>query len=63
MPRGVPVATVAINNADNAALLAVRIIGASCPTYLDAMVKYMDDMRVSVEKKIERLDVAGWKDY
>ncbi|KAI9481918.1 phosphoribosylaminoimidazole carboxylase ade2 [Coemansia sp. RSA 989] len=63
MPRGVPVATVAINNSDNAALLAVRIIGASCPTYLDAMAQYMDDMRVGVEKKIERLDVSGWKDY
>ncbi|KAI8326470.1 phosphoribosylaminoimidazole carboxylase [Martensiomyces pterosporus] len=63
MPRGVPVATVAINNSDNAALLAVRIIGASCPTYLDAMQQYMDDMRVGVEKKIERLDTTGWKDY
>ncbi|KAJ2724704.1 phosphoribosylaminoimidazole carboxylase ade2 [Coemansia sp. Benny D115] len=63
MPRGVPVATVAINNSDNAALLAVRIIGASCPTYLDAMQAYMDDMRVGVEKKIERLDITGWKDY
>lgn len=28
MPRGVPVATVAVNNATNAALLAVRILGA-----------------------------------
>ncbi|ORX70446.1 Phosphoribosylaminoimidazole carboxylase [Linderina pennispora] len=63
MPRGVPVATVAINNSDNAGLLAVRILGASCPTYLDAMQNYMDDMRVGVEKKIARLDVTGWKDY
>ncbi|KAI9501857.1 phosphoribosylaminoimidazole carboxylase ade2 [Coemansia spiralis] len=63
MPRGVPVATVAINNSDNAALLAVRIIGASCSTYLDAMAKYMDDMRTGVEKKIDRLDIVGWKDY
>ncbi|KAJ1736312.1 phosphoribosylaminoimidazole carboxylase ade2 [Coemansia biformis] len=63
MPRGVPVATVAINNADNAALLAVRIIGASCPTYLEAMSQYMEDMRVGVEKKIERLETTGWKDY
>ncbi|KAJ2778878.1 phosphoribosylaminoimidazole carboxylase ade2 [Coemansia javaensis] len=63
MPRGVPVATVAINNADNAALLAVRIIGASCPTYLDAMAQYMDDMRVGVEKKIGRLETTGWKEY
>ncbi|KAJ2710796.1 phosphoribosylaminoimidazole carboxylase ade2, partial [Coemansia spiralis] len=63
MPRGVPVATVAINNADNAALLAVRIIGASCPTYLEAMARYMDDMRVGVENKIERLETTGWKEY
>ncbi|KAJ2774536.1 phosphoribosylaminoimidazole carboxylase ade2 [Coemansia nantahalensis] len=63
MPRGVPVATVAINNADNAALLAVRIIGASCPTYLEAMAQYMTDMRVGVEKKIERLETTGWKEY
>ncbi|KAJ2163205.1 phosphoribosylaminoimidazole carboxylase ade2 [Coemansia sp. RSA 552] len=63
MPRGVPVATVAINNADNAALLAVRIIGASCPTYLDAMAMYMDDMRTGVEAKIGRLEQTGWKDY
>ncbi|CAI7884313.1 unnamed protein product [Closterium sp. NIES-54] len=35
MPRGIPVATVAINNAVNAALLAVRILGASDPALLD----------------------------
>lgn len=29
MPRGVPVATVAINNATNAGLLAVRLLGIS----------------------------------
>ncbi|KAJ2396588.1 phosphoribosylaminoimidazole carboxylase ade2 [Coemansia sp. RSA 2559] len=63
MPRGVPVATVAINNSDNAALLAVRIIGSSCPTYLHAMQQYMDDMRTGVETKIDRLGSVGWKDY
>ncbi|KAJ1891912.1 phosphoribosylaminoimidazole carboxylase ade2, partial [Coemansia sp. IMI 209127] len=63
MPRGVPVATVAINNSDNAALLAVRIIGSSCPTYLNAMQQYMDDMRTGVEAKIDRLGSVGWKDY
>ena len=31
MPRGVPVATVAINNATNAGLLAVRMLGVSDP--------------------------------
>merc|ERR1712080_351230 len=37
MPRGVPVATVAINNSTNAALLAVRILGAADPKWLTEM--------------------------
>ncbi|KAJ1675677.1 phosphoribosylaminoimidazole carboxylase ade2 [Spiromyces aspiralis] len=63
MPRGVPVATVAINNADNAALLAVRILGSSIPSYLDAMEKYMDEMEQGVHAKVDRLDKVGWKEY
>lgn len=46
MPFGVPVATVAINNAKNAALLAVKILGANNKIILEKMKKFM--------KKIER---------
>ena len=40
MPRGVPVATVAIGNAANAGLLAARILGTSQPELLEKMISY-----------------------
>ncbi|KAL9271423.1 Phosphoribosylaminoimidazole carboxylase, chloroplastic-like protein [Drosera capensis] len=48
MPRGVPVATVAINNATNAGLLAVRILGNIYPELQARMTQYMDDVRDDV---------------
>ena len=47
MPRGIPVATVAINNATNAALLAIRMLSISdkeCRQKLSAYSKQMADM-------------------
>ncbi|KAI8867671.1 Phosphoribosylaminoimidazole carboxylase [Ramicandelaber brevisporus] len=63
MPRGVPVATVAINNSDNAALLAVRILGSSIPTYLDKMAAYQKKMEDEVLKKAAKLESVGWENY
>ncbi|EJT98791.1 Phosphoribosylaminoimidazole carboxylase [Dacryopinax primogenitus] len=63
MPRGVPVATVAINNSTNAALLAIRIIGASMPSLLQQMEKYMRDMEQEVMGKVSRLGEEGWEKY
>lgn len=40
MPSGVPVATVAIGGAKNAAILAVQVMGASDPVWRDKMVEY-----------------------
>jgi phosphoribosylcarboxyaminoimidazole (NCAIR) mutase len=40
MPKGVPVATVAIGNAANAGLLAVRILATSNKSLLDKMLLY-----------------------
>jgi phosphoribosylaminoimidazole carboxylase PurE protein len=40
MPRGIPVATVAIGNADNAALLAVSILALSDPGLADRLASY-----------------------
>lgn len=40
MPRGVPVATVAINNATNAGLLAVRMLGVADPDLLSRCCSY-----------------------
>ncbi|KAG7899009.1 hypothetical protein KL935_004017 [Ogataea polymorpha] len=63
MPRGVPVATVAINNATNAALLAVRILGSSDPVYFSKMAKYMSEMENEVLEKAERLGSVGYEEY
>jgi len=63
MPRGVPVATVAINNSTNAALLAVRILGSSIPKYLDKMVEYQTNMNKEVLVKVDKLEKVGWENY
>lgn len=62
MPRGVPVATVAINNSTNAALLAVRIVGSADADVLAKMQSYMDTMEEEVMGKVSRLQEQGW-DY
>jgi 5-(carboxyamino)imidazole ribonucleotide mutase len=48
MPRGVPVATVAIGNAANAALLAARILALSDTTLLHRLAKYVERMHDDV---------------
>ncbi|KAI9262160.1 phosphoribosylaminoimidazole carboxylase [Phascolomyces articulosus] len=63
MPRGVPVATVAINNSTNAALLAIRMLGAFIPGVLEKMDAYMKRMENEVLGKVERLDSVGWEEY
>lgn len=60
MPRGVPVATVAINNSMNAGLLAIRTLGTGIPAYLDKMQAYIDEMKDGVLQKVERLHTEGW---
>ena len=52
MPKGVPVATVAIDNAANAALLAVRILAISDPTLSAELQKYADQQGEDA--------LAGW---
>ncbi|QDA30650.1 5-(carboxyamino)imidazole ribonucleotide mutase [Thermococcus indicus] len=63
MPRGVPVATVAINNAQNAALLALRILSIKYPEIAKKLEEYQGDMRRTVEEKAENLEKSGWKRY
>ena len=63
MPRGVPVATVAIGNSTNAGLLAARIVGAYEPAVLDAMAVYQDDMEKVVNAKAEKMEKDGYKKY
>ena len=51
MPAGVPVATVAIGNARNAGLLAVRILAASDPTLAERMVAFQESLRDAARAK------------
>ena len=55
MPAGVPVATVALDGAKNAALLALRILGASDETLRNRLAAYQDEMRQSVLDKADAL--------
>ncbi len=50
MPRGVPVATVAVDNAANAGLLAVRILAIKYPELLRSMDRYREKMKKQVLK-------------
>ncbi|KAF3918775.1 hypothetical protein AA313_de0200298 [Arthrobotrys entomopaga] len=63
MPRGCPVATVGINNSTNAAILAVRILGAHDVKYRQAMADYIEQMGKEVEAKAAKLNDIGWKAY
>jgi len=61
--RGVPVATVAINNGVNAGLLAVRILSAGIPSLIRTMAEYMQSMETEVLEKVEKLEKVGWERY
>ncbi|XWS64726.1 hypothetical protein CRYUN_Cryun05aG0028600 [Craigia yunnanensis] len=63
MPRGVPVATVAVNNATNAGLLAVRMLGVADADLLARMSQYQEDTRDDVLTKAEKLQKDGWEAY
>lgn len=63
MPKGVPVATVAIGNAANAGLLAVRIISTSEPELLEKMLQYQEGMKTMVLGKAAKLEEQGWSQY
>jgi 5-(carboxyamino)imidazole ribonucleotide mutase len=55
MPNGVPVATVALNAAKNAGILAAQIIGTGNREVADALIRYKEELNTSVEEKIRKL--------
>ena len=55
MPGGVPVATVALNGAKNAGILAAQIIGSSNPEILEKMIAYKEGLKQAVMKASENL--------
>ena len=48
MPGGIPVATVALDGAKNAGILAAKIIGSANPDVLNRMLEYMEAMKQKV---------------
>ncbi len=63
MPSGIPVATVAINNAKNAGLLAVQILALKYPELKEKLKNYRASLKKEVEEKGERLKKIGYKKY
>ncbi len=55
MPGGIPVATVALNGAKNAGILAAKIIGAQQPHVLDRLIQYMELLKERVLQSGEDL--------
>ena len=63
MPKGVPVATVAVNNARNAGLLAARILALSDDVIATRLEEFADTQRRTVEKTAADLETRGWRAY
>lgn len=55
MPGGVPVATVALNGAKNAGILAAQIVAAGDTAVLEKIISYKEKMKVEVEEKSSRV--------
>lgn len=55
MPAGVPVATVAIDGARNAGLLAAQIVGAGDSAVLDRVARFKRDLEAMVLAKVEKM--------
>ncbi|XVE89946.1 hypothetical protein DITRI_Ditri20bG0037000 [Diplodiscus trichospermus] len=62
MPMGVPVATVAVNNAKNAGLLAVRMLGIGDADLFARMSQYKEGTRDNVLTKAKKLQKDGWEE-
>lgn len=61
MPAGVPVATVALNGAKNAGILAAQIIGAFDKSIADNLDVYKKTLAEKVESAAKNIDLKGWK--
>ncbi|EFU75728.1 phosphoribosylaminoimidazole carboxylase, catalytic subunit [Lachnoanaerobaculum saburreum DSM 3986] len=59
MPSGIPVATVAINGAKNAGILATKILAVNDEKLFDKLEKFSDEMAKEVENKDNRLKSIG----
>lgn len=61
MPGGIPVATVALNGAKNAGILACEILGTSDPTIQAKIIAYKENLKQQVLEKNEKLQQENKK--
>ena len=63
MPSGIPVATVAIDGAANAGILAAKMIAISDEAVYEKIVAYKDELKDGVVEKKEKIEKIGYKAY
>ena len=63
MPSGIPVATVAINGAANAGILAAKILATSDADLLARLKAYSAKLKDQVVAKADKLEEIGYKEY
>ncbi|MBC8342765.1 MAG: 5-(carboxyamino)imidazole ribonucleotide mutase [Bacteroidetes bacterium] len=63
MPPGVPVATVGIDGARNAGLLAIQILGTSDAAIMNKMIQFKKDQEKKIVARSEKLKKIGYKAY
>jgi 5-(carboxyamino)imidazole ribonucleotide mutase len=61
MPGGVPVATVALDGAKNAGILAAQILGTCDDTLAGKLDKYKEELQSKVEESVQNILKKGWK--
>lgn len=61
MPGGVPVATVALDGAKNAGILAAQIVGTFDEKVAQNLVTYKENLKVKVLDSVKDIDKNGWK--
>jgi 5-(carboxyamino)imidazole ribonucleotide mutase len=61
MPAGVPVATVALDGARNAGILAAQILGTSDKAIAKKLDQFKKSLKVKVEASAKKIESKGWK--
>jgi 5-(carboxyamino)imidazole ribonucleotide mutase len=62
MPAGVPVATVALDGARNAGILAAQIVGTSQAEVATTLEQFKESLKTKVESSAEAIERKGWKE-
>jgi 5-(carboxyamino)imidazole ribonucleotide mutase len=63
MPGGIPVATVALDGAKNAGILAAQILGSQDLEVRHKIAAFKKGLQETVEQKAEKLEAKGWENY